>query len=257
MPTLLEVERAMRRSLVEHDDEEAAAYILADGLAPSERLDIYRNTSIGALTTALRLSYPVIYRLVGADFFDRATRIFIEKEPPHGAYLDEYGAGFAEFLAQFPPAASLVYLPDVARLEWAVSRALHAPDVEALDPSCLLTVDPTHRGRIVFVPHPSVGLVQANYPVDAIWRAVLAQDDAAMAAVGLASGPVWLLVQRPETGVDVMRIGDKEWRFARDLCAGRPLQAALDAASGLDAAAALAGHLAASRFSGFRLEAVP
>jgi Putative DNA-binding domain len=257
VPTLLEVQRAMRRSLVGHDDGEAAAYILADGLAPEARLNVYRNTSIDALTTALRLSYPAIYRLVGAEFFEGAARIFIEKEPSRGAYLDEYGAGFPEFLARFPPAASLAYLPDVARLEWAVSRALHASDVETLDPSCLLTVDPGHHGRIVFLQHPSVGLVQADCPVDAIWRAVLTRDDAAMAAIDLGSGPVWLLVQRFEIDIDVTRIGDKEWRFAADLCVGRPLQEALDAALGFDALAALAGYLAAGRFTGFRLERAP
>ena len=146
-----------------------------------------------------------------------AARIFIEKEPPRGANLDEYGVGFPEFLARLPPAPSLTYLLEVARLERAVSGALHAPDVEALDPSCLLTVDPGHHGRIVFVPHPSVGLVQADYPVDAIWRAVLAEDEAAMAAIDLSSGPVWLLVQRPETGVDVVRINDKEAICPRSL----------------------------------------
>ena len=257
VPTLIEVQCAMRRSLVGHDDREAAAYVLSDGLAPAARLNVYRNTSIGALTSALRLSYPAIYRLVGAAFFEEAARIFIEKEPPRGANLDEYGAGFPEFLALFPPAASLTYLLEVARLERAVTRALHAPDVEALDPSCLLTVDPGHHDRIVFVPHPSVGLVQADNPVDVIWRAVLAEDDAAMAAIDLCSGPVWLLVQRLEIGVDVVRINDKEWRFARDLCAGRPLQEVLDRALGFDAPAALAGHLAAGRFTGFKLETAP
>jgi hypothetical protein len=91
--------------------------------------------------------------------------------------------------------------------------------------------------------------------VDAIWRAVLAQDEPATAAIDLGSGRVWLLVQRLETGVDVMRISKAEWRFAAQLCAGLPLEAALDTASGLDAAAALAGHLAAGRFTGFRLDA--
>src|SRR6516164_9064562 len=120
-----------RRGLVEHDDGEAAGYILADGLASEGRLNVYRNTFIGALTTALRLAYPAVHRLVGPEFFEGAARIFIEKEPPRGAYLDGYGSGFPEFLAQFRQAASLAYLPDVARLEWTVSRALHAPDVEA------------------------------------------------------------------------------------------------------------------------------
>jgi Putative DNA-binding domain len=257
VPTLLEVQRAMRRSLVERDEGEAAAYILADGLAPGARLNVHRNTSIGALTTVLRLSYPAVHRLVGAEFFEAAAHIFIDNEPPSSAYLDEYSAAFPEFLAHFPPAASLRYLPDVARLEWAVSRALHAPDSEALDPSCLLMVDPGDHGRIVFVPHPSIGLVKADYPMDAIWRAVLARDDAAMAAIKLGAGPVWLLVRRLETGVDVVRISAEEWRFAAQLCAGYPLQAALDAASGFDASAALAGHLAGGLFVGFRLATMP
>jgi hypothetical protein len=254
MPTLLEVQRAMRRSLVDRDDYEVAAYILADGLAPGARLDVYRNTSIGALTTALRLSYPAVHRLVGTKFFDRAAKIFIETEPPHSAYLDEYGAAFPKFLAHFRPAASLAYLPGVAQLEWAVCRALHAPDADALDLSRLSSIDPANHGRIVLVPHPALGLVQADYPVDAIWRAVLAQDDAAMAAIDQGSGPVWLLVQRIETGVDVIRISAGEWRFATQLCSGRSLQEALDAAPGLDAARALAGHLAAGRFTSFRRE---
>jgi len=257
VPTLLEVQRALRRSLVEHDDGEAAGYILADGLASEGRLNVYRNTFIGALTTALRLAYPAVHRLVGPEFFEGAARIFIEKEPPRGAYLDEYGSGFPEFLAQFRQAASLAYLPDVARLEWAVSRALHAPDVEALDLSRLVAVDPADYGRIAFVPHPSVGLVQSDCPADTIWRTVLAQDDAVMAAIDLGSGPVWLMVQRFATGVEVARFSEQEWRFANRLCAGQPLQKALDDVSGFDASAALAGHLAAGRFTGFRLETAP
>jgi hypothetical protein len=253
VPTLLEVQRALRRSLVERDGGEAAAYILPDGLAPGAGLDVYRNTSISALTTALRLSYPAVHRLVGAEFFEGVARIFTETEPPRSACLDEYGAVFPKFLAQFPPAASLAYLPGVARLEWAVSRALHAPDADALDLSRLSMVDAADQGRIVFSPHPSLGLVCADYPVDAIWRAILAQDDAAMAAIDLGSGPVWLLVQRLETGVDVSRISEEEWRFATQLCSGRPLQAALDAAPGLAAAAGLTGHFAAGRFTAFRL----
>ena len=80
-----------------------------------------------------------------------------------------------------------------------------------------------------------------------------------MAAVDLGSGPVWLMVQRFAIGVDVMRIGAKEWRFARDLCTGRALREALDTASGFDATAALAEHLAAGRsaFAYFKHEETP
>ena len=105
MPTLLEIQRAVHRSLIARDDAQAVAYIVADELLPEVRLNIYRNTFIGALTTALRLSFPAVHRLVGDEFFESAARIFIEEEPPRSAYLDNYGTGFPEFLAKFRPAA--------------------------------------------------------------------------------------------------------------------------------------------------------
>jgi putative DNA-binding protein len=255
MPTLLEIERAVYRSLVEHDDATAAQHILADGLAPEARLNVYRNTFIGTLTTALRLSFPAVHRLVGAEFFENAARIFIEEAPPRSAYLDEYGAAFPEFLQNFAAAASLAYLSGVARLEWAVSRAFRAPYVQPLDIARLSAIDQRDHGRVVFMPHPSVGLVEADHPVDEIWRAVLAQDDAAMTAIDLAAGPVRLLVQRLEAGVDVRRIGEPAWHFMAALCVGRPLQDAMDAAPDVDVAIALGVHLAAGRFVGFELVA--
>jgi hypothetical protein len=179
--------------------------------------------------------------------------MFIEMQPPRSAWLDEFGAELPEFLAGFPPAASLAYLPGVARLEWAANRALHAPDAEPLDLSRLAAIDPADHGRIRFVPHPSLGLVQADHPVDAMWRAVLAQDDTEMAAIDLAAGPAWLLVERCATGVEVARLTEPQWRFIAELCASRPLQAAIDAAPAIDAAILLAEHLAAGRFFDFEL----
>ena len=50
MPTLLEVQRAMRASLVDRDDGVAAA-MLAEGVG-AERLNIYRNTFLVGLIKA-------------------------------------------------------------------------------------------------------------------------------------------------------------------------------------------------------------
>lgn len=253
MPALHEVQNAIRTSLLQRDDSAAGAYIVRDELAPEQRLSIYRNTFVSNLANALRLSYPAVHRLVGAEFFEGAAQIFAHERPPRGAYLDEYGAEFPAFLACLPPAASLAYLSDVARLEWAVNRALHAPDVEPLDVAQLTGLRQTDHDRVRFVTHPSVSLLRVDHPVDAIWRAVLAQDDAALAAIDLAAGPVWLMVQRLAAGVDVTCIDERAWRFAAELCAGQPLGAALDAAVGIDAPALLAEHISAGRFIGFSL----
>jgi Putative DNA-binding domain len=257
MPKLLELQRAVGRALVVGDDASVAAHIIGDGIAGAARLNLYRNSLIGNLTNALRLVYPAIHRLVGAPFFESAARLFIEAQPPQSAWLDEYGAGFVEFLADFAPAASLPYLPGVARLERAVNRALHAADAALLDLSLLAAVDAADHGTIALAPHPSVGMVTAQYPVDEIWGAVLEKDDAAMAAIDLAAGPVWLLVERRANGVEVLRLPEPEWLFLAGLCASRPLQEAIDITPQIDAAGLLAGHLAAGRFVGFELRSEP
>ncbi len=253
MSALLELQHAVYRSLVERDDDEAAALIRSDGLAAAERLSIYRNTLFGTLTNALRLSYPAVHRLVGADFFEVAAHRFISSQLPRGACLDHYGAGFADLLAQFPAASSVPYLPDVARLEWSISRALHAPDAPPLDVPALAAVGVSSQELVSFAPHPSLGLIRASYPVDTIWRAVLEQDDETLGAIDLDDAPLWLLIQRLPTGIDVQRMSEAAWRFTSALCAGRPLGEAVDLACGGDVATVLAGHLAAGRFIAFHL----
>ncbi len=252
MPTLLEVQTAMRHRLLDDADPTAAA-IIADAFALADRVSIYRNTSRTTLTNALRLTYPAVQRLVGEDFFAAAADTYISNEPPRTAWLDIYGGSFPEFLQNFRPATALRYLADVARLERAVGRALHAVDAAPLAPSQLADIAEGDHSRVFFVPHPSVSLMSSKYPVDAIWRAVLANDDEALAAIDLSAGAVWLLVERSASSVEVTRTAEERWRFAEALFAGRSLSAALELASNPDAPIWLAEHLAAGRFVGFAL----
>ena len=253
MPTLLEVQMAMRASVV-HQQGQAASAMLA-GHVSAGRLDIYRNTFIHTLTKALRLSFPATQQLVGEDFFEGAAQIFIAEHPPRAAWLDQYGGEFAGFLHSFPQASSLVYLGEVAELEWAVNCALHAADVPPLDVVALGTVEPESQGQIRFVADPSIRLLRLKYPVDAIWRAVLASDADALGSVDLGSGPINLLVERRATGVEVERLTDGAWRLLSALCAGRSIEAALDDINDFDCASALAEHLARGRFVDFVLPA--
>ncbi len=253
MLSLHELQSAVRHSMVAQDDLAAATHLVSDGIAPMRRLAIYRNTFDGNLASALRLSYPAVHRLVGTDFFEGAAQIFAHQRPPRSAWLDEYGAEFPDFLREFSWAASLTYLPDVARLEWAVTRALHAPDVPPLDAKLLAALDPADHERVCFVARPSLSLLRVNCPADTIWRAVVAQDDAAIGAVDVAAGPCLLQVDRATTGVEVTRLDERQWRFAHALTAGLPLGAALEVAPGPEAASLLADHIAAGRFVAFNL----
>lgn len=256
-PSLRDMQQAMRRSLLGHDDS-IAAFVVDDGVAAAERLGIYRNTFVGVATGALRLNHPAVARLVGDDFFDATAQAYVVRHPPASAWLDQYGDAYADFLAQWQAAASLPYLADVARLEWAVGRTLHAPDAAAVDAATLASLAaraPEAQASVRFDPHPALQLVRTATPADAIWRAVLDRDDAALAAIDLAAGPSWLLVERSDEGVDVVSMHEAEWYFTLALCTGKTLQQALDAVAeepDFDATSLLAQHFAAGRFTGFQ-----
>jgi hypothetical protein len=252
-PSLLEVQRALLASLAGGEHEAADPHIVADGIDPAGLLAIYRNTSIATLVNALRLTYPAVRKLVGEEFFEGVARIFIGEEPAAGAWLDEYGGSFGGFLRTFAPASSLPYLPDVAELEWAVGRALHAPEAGPLDVHRLASLSGAQSGRVRLVAHPALSLVRADCPADAIWHAVLEDDDAALAAIDVAQGPVFLLVERHDCSVRMQRLDEAAWRFTATLCAAAPLSGALQDNPDCAADALLAEHLAAGRFVDFEL----
>jgi hypothetical protein len=255
MSALRELQHALRDSLVGVRDDVAAAFIDDDRVGADERLAIYRTTSLGTLARALKLTYPAVERLVGAEFFAAAAQAFVRAHPARSALLDDYGDGFAAFVERLPATASIPYLGDVARLEWCVSRALHAEDAECLDLARLSESALAAEGCVRFVPQPSVSVLRATYPADAIWRAVLDADDAAMAAIDLAEGPVWLLVHRGAARLDVSRLREPAARFTEQLLSGQSLGKALEIVDEANASAVLAEHLRAGRFSAFTVDA--
>src|SRR5258708_39448200 len=201
MLALGEVQAAFRRARLEGDEGALAALVAADGIAAAKRLAVYRNNVQISLTDVLRDTFPAVCRLVDERFFAYAAHAFLTGHPPRRACLAEYGAGFADFLAEFPPCRALVYLPDVARFEWLVNRAAHAADAAPLLPSSLAGVAAGDAPRLVFRLDPSLGFLPSPRPVDRIWRFNRpgARDDE---TVDLAAGGAHLEVGR--RGPDVV-----------------------------------------------------
>jgi hypothetical protein len=223
MSALHELQQAFAASLLLEGDGAVCGHIIEDGFSAAERLRIYRNTFRSTLTEALRLAYPAVDRLVGRDFFDRAAERFIHATPPSSAYLNEYGDGFADFLAGFEPAGALPYLPDVARFEWALSVAANAVDAPVLAAEALAAIDPQHHARLRFEPHPSVSFLALAYGADEIADAVMSGDDAAIAEIDASSRDVRLVVHRGLSGVEAQGLVPDAYVFVSRLCGGEPL----------------------------------
>ncbi len=230
MPALRELQAGFRAALLT-DDEHVAAAVCADGLGPGARLAVYRHHVFTSLTVALESTYPVVVRLVDPAFFRYAADRYIREQPPAGPCLSEYGASFPDFLARFPAARHLAYLPDVARLEWAMNAALHASDAAPVEPAAL-------RELPAVSLHPSVTLLHSPWPIDAIWLAN--QPGAPAAAVDLDAGDVRLQIWRAGDEVVFRALSHPEFTFAEALGRARRLEAAAEAALAADAGADLA-----------------
>ncbi len=253
MPALREVQAAMRAAVLGGDATGFTTLVRADGIAPAARLGVYRGNVQAALTGALRLNFPVVETLVGRAFFDAVALRFIEAAPPLSPMLARYGAGFAAFLGADPRARALPYLEDVACLEWAVHESSEADEAPALSAETLAS-RLAGTADLRFVPHPSLRLLALNHPADAIWEAVRADNDTALAALDIRAGAVHLAVQRRGDQVGIARLAPAEWDFLADLAAGETLSQAA-AAAPEHAPHWLAACLAADRFTDFTAQA--
>lgn len=178
----------------------------------SNSIEIYRNNYRGNLHDALAGAYPVIEQLVGQDFFRQLTKTFIEKYFSRSGNLHHYGAQMADFVATFPSAQKLVYLSDVAVLEWACHCAYFAPDAATLDINKLAQIPPEQYPKLILHTHPACHVVRSPYPISAIWHAH--QPGAPVDFhIDLDSGPSRILVSRKEDVVHVseLQAGDAEW----------------------------------------------
>ncbi|MEQ9556305.1 MAG: DNA-binding domain-containing protein [Rhodospirillales bacterium] len=187
------------------------------------RFAVYRNNIAMGLREVLTASYPVTNALVGDEFFAETVRAFCASEPPTSPVLAEYGAGLPTFIEGFPPAGSLPYLADVARLEWAWQEAYHAADADPADITAVARAGDADGLR--FVLHPSVRLVRSEYPVVSIWHAHQgdAQDFSAIQPEAERA-----LIVRPRLAVAVHALGADAFEMITMLAEGMPLGRLLD-----------------------------
>ena len=153
-----------------------AGVVGPDGGPAPRRFAVYRNNVLVALGNALAGAFPAVGRIVGEEFFRAMARNYVLETPPTSPVLLDYGVTFPDFIAGFEPAASLPYLPDVARLERAWREAYHAADAKPLGPADLAGIPPEDLPDAVFSLHPSLRIVPSRSGRSAIIPAANLRD---------------------------------------------------------------------------------
>jgi hypothetical protein len=249
MPLALrDLQAAFAAQLLGADSADLAAEILGDAIPAAARLRVYRHHVVESLGSALAATFPTVQALVGADFFRRLARAFVGQSPPDQPVLAEYGAGFPAFIAGHDAARDLPYLADVARLDWALNLAFHAPAGGRLAAADLAALPTDRLPSLRLVLAPGTALISSPYPLDRIWAA--SQPDAPAGTVDLDGGGAHLLVLRRPGDAAFVALSAAEATFVAGLAEGLSLEeAACRADSGFDLSASFARLLGLGAFA--------
>ena len=224
-----------------------AAAILANGIAAEDRLAIHRNHFAASIVGALAGIFEATRALVGEDFFESAARRFARAMPPTSPCLFEYGADFPPALKEIPALKALPAIPAVAKLEWAMHESFHAPAAPILTAKDLAAVSAEALADLSLKLHPTLRIVEADFPVDALWAAAITGD---VAGDETAGAPVKLMLTRPCLDVGLIRIDGPTAAFLDRLRGGAAFGAAAET-EGFDLAAVLPMLLERGAFEKF------
>ena len=207
------------------------------------RLNIYRQTIFHSLGNALSTSYPVISKLVGAEFFRLLTKQYIQHYPSVSGDLNRYGDAFSQLLQSLPETAELPYLADVAQLEWYVQLAENSRDTTPFPIEKLITVAPEHYPNLQFFLNPSAYLQSSIYPIADIWQANQSDGDG---VVELHTGEFYCLIYRVDYQVTVTTLNADQWAFLNAIQQGMSFGAICDTLVKMDVGSLLQQFIAQS-----------
>lgn len=230
MPLALrDLQAAFAVHVAGHDRADLAAVVAGDSISAEARLRVYRHHVAYSLGSALAATFPTVHALVGEAFFRTMAQGFIGQTLPTQPVLAEYGADFPAFVAGYEPAASLPYLEDVARLDWALNVAFHSPAGRRLTAADLAGIAAERLPALQIALPAGAALIGSRYPLDRIWHA--SQPGASAETVDLAAGRATLLVLRRADDAAFIVLSVGEAAFVASLAAGQSLEIAAEQAA--------------------------
>ncbi|WP_182393174.1 DNA-binding domain-containing protein [Legionella sp. PC997] len=167
--TIKQIQEDFTQAVYYQNDNELIEHISKNQLDPEFRLSIYRNNIMLNLCRALEITYPFIWKLIGEECAHQIARMFCQKEMnlPVTNCLDDWGANFPGFLQEINSIQHLVYLKDIAELEWLIHKSYRALDFKSLKPGKLQKkLEGSGDLRLVF--NPSVHLFSSLYSLKEI-----------------------------------------------------------------------------------------
>jgi hypothetical protein len=184
-----------------------------------ERFDVYRQTIFHNMVNALRITYPGVWKLLGAECANCAAHAYFQtKHLPRTGCLDDFGGDFPDFLGSLSELSALPYLRDYAHYEWLRHLAYIAPDAQAISPSDVMNMPEDQIDHVKCHFCPCVYMVQSPYPLFDIHQVV--QEDSAT-AITLKREEAFGVISRQDNDVHTYWIPKDYWCFIKTLSEGQ------------------------------------
>ena len=198
-------------------------------------MGIYQNSAIANITNSLSLSYPVIEKLVGKYFFRACCKEYIYTHWPTSGNMDDYGEAFPQFLAALAQVEQLIYLEDVAKLEWLFHQSSLAKDSINFDWATLAKIAPSDAMNLSFLLAPSVALIKSALPIGKIW--LMNQVNAPQSAeLSLdVENEVFMVLFRQELKTEMIAITPCEFSLLQSFSKQHIFEVAIESATVIDA----------------------
>lgn len=163
-------QRAFTQALLDPGQPEPAGLSDGFGAPAGRRFGVYRNNVTVALIDAMAAGFPAVVKLLSEENFRNIAREYARAHPPKSPLMMLYGSEFAAFLDGFDPLKRYGYLPDVARLEYALRESYHAADSTPVAPDRLAALPPEALAEARLALSPALRLIRSPWPVLSIWR---------------------------------------------------------------------------------------
>lgn len=164
-PTLNQVQQRIKQRITSPGDVSTLPFIANGRMSAKERIGIYSDAYFTRLFDALKIDFETTCKVVGEEVFYNLIQAYLKEFPSTSTSIDEVGTNLPWFIGKFHTSTDVLYLEELATLEWNLVESFYADDLPPFDQSSLTSLSPSDWGEVKLGLDRSIRLLKTNWPV--------------------------------------------------------------------------------------------
>lgn len=191
-----------------------------------ERFHIYSNNIFSSLKNVLKEDFPISKKVLGEQKFNQASFEFVRNLPPTSGCLLNYGEKFPRFLEVF--FSTVLYIKDVAQLEWAKKEIYYKENSTPMDPQTISSIPADEYSSLIFEFPEATFFLKSQFSLNELCVEAEKENEKIKAPKPI---PSYSLIIRPRFQVQHDWLKAEEFNFLEALYEGKTLGEAYEKAA--------------------------